>query len=352
MPLFQLLNFFPPWAGRTRCICSQDTLFYQLAVSGHNAVQKVGVYVCVALLVYAGSEHAPVHTVPRCSLAGPVNHLPVTGGGNTTAGLAVQRVASGPLLSEVFGLLPREMRVLFFFFFQCRTGKVFLFLYPERSRATMLLLLTHTYVCIQAFLDISGISQLVCMYSCRSLHLLVCVFVLLHVFQCRCAASPLLSFRYLVCVFERLFHLSSCTNVVARATDQRQNPQGQRGPSVSSRCFPSLLVTQLKLSLFNQVRLMAPSPVSDAPGSLFFFFCVRNMGQNAKRQGYRVPLWHSHCAPLWISGQKEKNPFYSNWVWMKHSRLPIVYSTVLHSGQWLNKPRDRAEKRKTGGGWS
>lgn len=142
-------------------------------------------YVCVALLVYAGGEHAPVHTVPRCSLAGPVNHLPVTGGGNTTAGLAVQRVASGPLLSEVFGLLPREMRV---FFFQCRTGKVFLSLYPERSRATMLLLLTHTYVCIQEFLDIY--SRLVCMYSCRSLHLLVCLFVLLHVFQCRCAASP------------------------------------------------------------------------------------------------------------------------------------------------------------------
>lgn len=41
--------------------------------------------------VCAGSEHAPVHTVPRCSLAGLVNHLPVTGGGNTTAGLAVQR---------------------------------------------------------------------------------------------------------------------------------------------------------------------------------------------------------------------------------------------------------------------
>lgn len=41
--------------------------------------------------VCAGSEYAPVHTVPRCSLAGLVNHLPVTGGGNTTAGLAVQR---------------------------------------------------------------------------------------------------------------------------------------------------------------------------------------------------------------------------------------------------------------------
>lgn len=29
---------------------------------------------------------------------------------------------------------------------------------------------------------------------------------------------------------------------------------------------------------------------------------------------------------------------------MKHLRLAIVYSTVLHSGQWLNKPRLRAEE--------
>lgn len=28
---------------------------------------------------------------------------------------------------------------------------------------------------------------------------------------------------------------------------------------------------------------------------------------------------------------------------MKHLRLPIVYSTVLYSGHWLNKPRERAE---------
>ncbi len=47
-----------------------------------------------------------------------------------------------------------------------------------------------------------------------------------------------------------------------------------------------------------------------------------------------------------------KNPFHSNWVWMKHLRSPIVYSIVLHSGQWLNKPKEKAEKggEKLGGG--
>lgn len=36
---------------------------------------------------------------------------------------------------------------------------------------------------------------------------------------------------------------------------------------------------------------------------------------------------------------------------MKHLRLPIVYSIVLYSGQWLNKPREKAEKgrEKLGG---
>lgn len=36
---------------------------------------------------------------------------------------------------------------------------------------------------------------------------------------------------------------------------------------------------------------------------------------------------------------------------MKHLRSPIVSSIVLHSGQWLNKPRAKAEKgrEKLGG---
>lgn len=36
---------------------------------------------------------------------------------------------------------------------------------------------------------------------------------------------------------------------------------------------------------------------------------------------------------------------------MKHLRSPIVSSIVLHSGQWLNKPRAKAEKgrEKPGG---
>lgn len=141
-------------------------------------------------------------------------------------------------------------------------------------------------------------------------------------------------------VFERLFHLRSCSKVAARAADQRRTPPGQRGPSSSSRCFPSLLALQLELSLFKRLPANG-SRWCRIHQIAFLLLCVRNMGQNAKRQGYLVPLWHSHCAPLWISGQK--NPFHSNWVWMKHLRLPIVYSTVLYSGHWLNKPRERAE---------
>lgn len=87
------------------------------------------------LSICAGSKHAPVHTVPGCSLAGPVNHLPVTGGGNTTAGIGSPKVASGPLLSEVFGLLPLEMWICHIF--SCGGGKVagrvffiFIFYFP------------------------------------------------------------------------------------------------------------------------------------------------------------------------------------------------------------------------------
>lgn len=78
-----------PRVGRVWYICSQATLF-STAFAGHSAVQKV-VFFLPPPSVCAGSEYAPVHTVPRCSLAGLVNHLPVTGGGNTTEGLAVQR---------------------------------------------------------------------------------------------------------------------------------------------------------------------------------------------------------------------------------------------------------------------
>lgn len=79
-----------PRVGRVWYICSRATLFYQphLQVTVQCS-QKVVFF--PPLSVCAGSEYAPVHTVPRCSLAGLVNHLPVTGGGNTTAGLAVQR---------------------------------------------------------------------------------------------------------------------------------------------------------------------------------------------------------------------------------------------------------------------
>lgn len=101
--------------------------------AGHSAAQNV--VFPHPQFVYAGSEYAPVHTVPGCSLAGRVNHLPVTGGGNTTAGLAVQRWRLAPLLSEVFGLLPLEVRMCHISF-SCRRGKLvvqlFIFLYPER----------------------------------------------------------------------------------------------------------------------------------------------------------------------------------------------------------------------------
>lgn len=60
--------------------------------------------------------------------------------------------------------------------------------------------------------------------------------------------------------------------------------------------------------------------------SPFIPLCVGNVGQNVKRQGYLVPLWHPYCAPLRISGMK--NPFHSNWVRMKHLCLAIVSSCV------------------------
>lgn len=73
--------------------------------------------------VCAGSEHAPVHTVPRCSLASLVNHLPVTGGGNTTAGLAVQRCRLAHSRLRCLALLPLEMTVCHIFVMQEKERK-------------------------------------------------------------------------------------------------------------------------------------------------------------------------------------------------------------------------------------
>lgn len=73
--------------------------------------------------VCAGSEYAPVHTVPGCSLAGRLTHLPVTGGDNHNSGIGSPKVASGPLLREAFGLLPLGLWI----FVQAGEGK-FLFL--------------------------------------------------------------------------------------------------------------------------------------------------------------------------------------------------------------------------------
>lgn len=105
-------------------VCSAATLFYQLRlrVTVHCRGLCAPPPHPACLSICAGSEHAPVHTVPGCSLAGPVNHLPVTGGGNTTAGIGSPKVASGPLLSEVFGLLPLEMWICHIF--SCGGGKV------------------------------------------------------------------------------------------------------------------------------------------------------------------------------------------------------------------------------------
>lgn len=97
----------------------------------------------------------------------------------------------------------------------------------------------------------------------------LCVWTSISFSVCVCVRASLALY---VCVFERLFHLSSCKKVVVRAADQRQNPQGQQGPSASSRCFPSLLAPQLELSLFNQLRLMAPAGCRNTPDRFSFSF--------------------------------------------------------------------------------
>lgn len=118
----------------------------------------------------AGSEYAPAHTVPRCSLAGLVNHLPVTGGGNTTAGLAVQRVASGPLLSEVFGLLPLEMWICHFFHAEEKKSSCasFIFLYPERVMSCFRdsnFQVCVASVCLSAYMLVQIFALLVCVFA-------------------------------------------------------------------------------------------------------------------------------------------------------------------------------------------
>ena len=79
-------------------------------VRGSRSSAEGGVFPPAArrlpLPVCAGSEHAPVHTVPGRSLAGRLTHLPVTGGDNHNSGIGSPKVASGPQWRELFGLLP------------------------------------------------------------------------------------------------------------------------------------------------------------------------------------------------------------------------------------------------------
>lgn len=190
--------------------------------------------------VCAGSEHAPVHTVPRCSLAGLVNHLPVTGGGNTTAGLAVQRWHLARSWVRCLALLLPLWKTMCLFFL-CRR--------KESSWATLYFPWNGTPVMLQIFKVIprfrnpsQGLSAPPWSFNPDCLR--VCISVTVAAFL-----SHPLSPR----VFERLFCLRSCSKVAARAADQRRTPRGQRGPSSSSRCFPSLLALQLELSLFKRL---------------------------------------------------------------------------------------------------
>lgn len=102
-------------AGRVWYICSQTTLFYPVYFAGHSALEKVGCFLPPPLSVCAGRKYAPVHSVPWCSLAGPVNHLPVTGGGNTTVGLEVQRWHLAHALVRCLAHFRRKWHVPFFF---------------------------------------------------------------------------------------------------------------------------------------------------------------------------------------------------------------------------------------------
>lgn len=105
MPWFNLVNCRT--RGRSATSARQPHFINHLR--GSQRVVCLSSPTPSCLSICAGSQHAPVPTVPWCSLAGPLNHLPVTGGGSTTAGIGSPKVASGPLLSEVFGLLPLEM---------------------------------------------------------------------------------------------------------------------------------------------------------------------------------------------------------------------------------------------------
>lgn len=120
-----------PRVGRVWYICSQSTLFYQLHL--RVTVQCRG-WCFFPPSVCAGSEYAPVHTVPWCSLAGLVNHLPVTGWGNTTAGLAVQRWRLAHCWVRCLACF--RWKRGYVIFFSCRRGKVvgqvFTFPCPER----------------------------------------------------------------------------------------------------------------------------------------------------------------------------------------------------------------------------
>lgn len=120
MPWFDLVNC-RTW-GWSAMSARQAHSFIN-CTGGSQSVVCVSSPAPSCLSICAGSKHTPVPTVHWCSVAGPLKHLPITGGGNTTAGIGSPKVASGPLLSKVLGLLPLEIWKCHIF--SCGSRKVF-----------------------------------------------------------------------------------------------------------------------------------------------------------------------------------------------------------------------------------
>lgn len=198
------------------------------------------------LSICAGSEHAPVPTVPWCSLAGPLNHLTVTGGGNTTAGIGSPKVASGPLLSEVFGLLPLEVWICHIF--SCGRRKRIPFAALGR---------TENVNKIKSFFFLS--LPLCTLWLCESLPVLAW-----RISSFAFGFTVLVNKCFVTALFLHgpIFLWVFVGRWLRGAADQKSKPEGHRWSPCDCQMLPVCVRTAL--SLFNWLWLLARDQLSHA----------------------------------------------------------------------------------------
>lgn len=160
---------------------------------------------------------------------------------------------------------------------------------------------------------------------------LIFLFIYLIFLQC----GGVLIFALFLCFFEQQSNLSSCLKVVEWTRILRADEDPPRAADVSH--------LRERLSMSSPYLTSSrywPSPCVWLQRLTFLPLCVWSLGQNGGNARHILLL----CDALFVllSGfLARKIPFtVIGWEWNTY----CLQSTVLHSGQWLRKPRQMAER--------